>query len=334
MRALDARRARRIVPREAKLDRYSTNRIICLMIQNTLVASIVLAGIVVADSAATQTVLSPQSLSPARLDIPEQGVTLPMQDVGGRPVVDVRINGKGPYRFILDTGATITVIGDGLNQELALKAPRGMMVAPSGRGPAPAIVAVHELRVGDALLGDSIAAVMPLPDTVDSQSGVQGVLSALGFPGYLLTIDYPAKRIRIQKGALPAPDSQTIFEYGAEQALPTVPLRVAGRDVRPHVDTGSGFGLTLPTRFVTEVPLASQPQEVRRVKTPHGEFAVSTARLNGRVELGKYQLDVNEISFSDVSPGPGPAVGNIGSDILHQFIVTLDSANRRVRFLQ
>jgi beta-lactamase superfamily II metal-dependent hydrolase len=34
--------------------------------------------------------------------------TVPMLDVGGGPMVDVRINGKGPYPLILDTGATDT----------------------------------------------------------------------------------------------------------------------------------------------------------------------------------------------------------------------------------
>ena len=48
-----------------------------------------------------------------------------MQDMGGRPVVDLKINGKGPYRFVLDTGATATVIGEELSRELSLPAACG-----------------------------------------------------------------------------------------------------------------------------------------------------------------------------------------------------------------
>ncbi len=34
-----------------------------------------------------------------------------MLDLGGRPMVEVKINGKGPFPFILGTGATHTAIG-------------------------------------------------------------------------------------------------------------------------------------------------------------------------------------------------------------------------------
>ena len=43
---------------------------------------------------------------PEKVEVPVAGVTVPlMGDVGGRPLVDVTINGNGPYPFILDTGA-------------------------------------------------------------------------------------------------------------------------------------------------------------------------------------------------------------------------------------
>ncbi len=45
----------------------------------------------------------PQAPAPANIEVPQNGVTIPMQDMGGRPVVELKINGKGPYRFILDT---------------------------------------------------------------------------------------------------------------------------------------------------------------------------------------------------------------------------------------
>lgn len=43
-----------------------------------------------------------------------------MDNIGGRPLVNVMINGKGPYPFILDTGASITAVDPDLIKELAL----------------------------------------------------------------------------------------------------------------------------------------------------------------------------------------------------------------------
>jgi hypothetical protein len=273
----------------------------------------------------------PQVPVPARIKIPGDSVTVPIQDVGGRPVVELKINGKGPYRFVLDTGAATTVVSDELSHELSLTPPAGVQVASVGGGPAPAIVLIHEVRIGDAVLEDMIAAAMPLGGLLKGENAPRGVLSAACFPGYLLTFDYPAKQILIKKGALASADSKSIFQYTEDQVLPRVPVRIAGHDAQVHLDTGSAFGLTLPVKFLAELPLAAQPKEAGTVRTGGGEFPVSIARVNGTIELGKYKLGLDEVRFSDARPGPGPAVGNIGYGVLRDFVVTIDSKNQRIR---
>jgi hypothetical protein len=278
--------------------------------------------------------MGPQAPPPPSVELRGGQTSLPMQDMGGRPVVDVMINGKGPYRFILDTGARISLIDSELNKELSLPAPAGMVAAPAGGGQAPAIVSVGELRMGDAALRGLIAAVMPLGRLLQGENAPRGVLSASMFPGYLLTFDYPAKRISIKKGALAAADAQSIFEYAEEEDLPTVPIRIAGHDTRVHLDTGSGLGLVLPRKFLGVLPLASPLREDGKAKTHGGEFPISAARVDGEIALGKYKLVLEEIRFSDVSAGPFPPSGNIGYEVLQHFIVTLDSKNRRILFTQ
>jgi len=276
----------------------------------------------------------PQIPGPTGIEVPQDGVTVPMQDMGGRPVIELQINGKGPYRFVLDSGALTTVVSDELSRELSLTPPPGVQVASVGSGPAPAIVLIHDVHIGDAVLKDMIAATMPLGGLLKGENAPRGVLSAACFPGYLLTYDYPGKRISIKKGALASADSKSIFQYTEDQLLPTVPLRVAGRDTQVHLDTGSPFGLTLPVKFLADLPLASQPKEAGTVRTGGGEFPVSIAPVNGTIELGKYRLALDEIRFSDARPGPGPAVGNIGYGVLRDFVVTLDSKNRRIQLNQ
>lgn len=68
------------------------------------------------------------------------GTTVPMLDLGGRPMVDVRINGKGPYPVILDTGANVTAIDDALVNEL------GMDSQSNGA------FEIDELRLGDLVV--------------------------------------------------------------------------------------------------------------------------------------------------------------------------------------
>ena len=296
--------------------------------------SILAVAIGLSPAAAAQIHVGPRVPVPSSIEVPSDGVTVPMQDMGGRPVIELKINGKGPYRFVLDTGAVTTVVSEELSRELALTAPAGMQVAAVGGGTPPAIVLIHDVRFGDAVLVDMIAAVMPLGGLLKGENAPRGVLSAASFPGYLLTCDYPGKRISIKKGALDSADSQNSFQYREDQVLPVVPIRIAGHATEVHLDTGSGFGLTLPVKFLAELPLASQPKEGGKVRTGGGEFAVSIARVDGTIELGKYKLDLDDVRFSDASPSPGPATGNIGSEVLRHFVVTFDSKNRRIRLEQ
>jgi len=261
------------------------------------------------------------------IGMPESGVDLPMADAGGRPVLSVRVNGKGPFNFILDTGADTTVVDEDLvgRHTTPGEAPNPPMAEESA-------VKVESLEIGDALLRDVEVHPAPLSRTFGDVLSVRGVLSAASFPGYLLVLDYPAKRIRIHKGDLPAADLLTRFQYTAEQILPNVPLKVCGTEVRMHVDAGSPGGVTLPTRYMKELPLASAPVQIGRARTAAGEFAVWSAEVKGTIMLGSYKLEGPTVEFSDVNPIPGPLTGNLGYQTLRQFVITLDSKNRRIQF--
>lgn len=254
------------------------------------------------------------TLPPARVEIPAAGIALAMQDAGGRPVVDVRINGKGPYRFILDTAANASVIDTDLNRELALGSQR--------------FVHIDDLHLGDGLLSDVFAAVLPLRSLFPGDDGPRCVLSASIFPEYLVTFDYPRKRILIRRGALGDSDLQ----YTAEDTLPTVPVRIAGHTVRVRLDTGARIGLSVPTRYMAELPLAASPVEAGRNRTLAGDFPASRAKIEGAIEIGNFKLDLDYVEFTDAHGGTGAVVGRLGYDALHRFVVTLDSKNRRIRF--
>ena len=217
--------------------------------------SILAVAIGLSSAANAQIHVGPRVPVPSSIEVPRDGVTVPMLDMGGRPVVELKINGKGPYRFILDTGAVTTVVSDELSRELSLTPPAGVQVASGGGGTAPAIVVIHDLRIGDATLEGLIAAAMPLGGLLNGEDAPRGILSAASFPGCLLTYDYPGKRILIKRGVLEAADSRTIFQCNEDQVLPTVPVRIAGHDTQVHLDRGSpGQRFTLWFGLAGEIP--------------------------------------------------------------------------------
>jgi hypothetical protein len=262
-----------------------------------------------------------------RVDVPAGGVTVPTKNVGGRPTVEVTINGQGPFVMIVDTGATVTVVDPDLITALHL--PRAMTDAiPAGeRGP----LRIDELRVGTAVLhGVTVGEVGLLSGL--GPNPPRGVLSAAAFPGDLLILDYPKATLRLEPGALPPADNHRIFEYGADERLPVVPVTVAGQEYRVHLDSGSPGALMLPTRLLTVVPLAGTPVEAGHARTVAGEFTISTAPFAGAAAIGEFSIALPTITFSDLRPGLAPGIGNIGAEVLRTFVVTFDAANRRIRF--
>jgi hypothetical protein len=245
---------------------------------------------------------------------PSAEVTVPMLDFGHRPVVEVSINGQGPFRMILDTGAS------------------GTVVDPSWVGGETGPIELREVRIGALSWTQLPVASEPLFAGPIAPEFPKGVLSAAAFPGYLVTLDYPNKTISIRKGELPVADGRRVFQYGAAEELPLAPVRVAGREFTLHVDSGSPGGVMLPLRFSKELPLGAELVLVGKARTVAGEFDVWSAPVKGAVELGEYVLEVPGIRFSDLRPGPKPGPGNIGYEVLRTFKVTLDAANRRLLF--
>jgi hypothetical protein len=57
--------------------------------------------------------------------------TTPMHEVAGVPLVEVSVNGAGPYPFVLDTGANVTMVKGPLLQALKMAATQPVTIAGS-----------------------------------------------------------------------------------------------------------------------------------------------------------------------------------------------------------
>jgi hypothetical protein len=247
---------------------------------------------------------------------------------GGRPVVSVRVNGKGPFQFILDTGAQGTVVGEELAHELGLP-DRGRIRAgrPGGAAPAPAIVTrIETLELGEAQVSGLFAVSLNLSNMWTGSETPRGVLSAAAFPGLLITLDYNARQIELWRGELPAADGQSIFEWDAGERLPSVPLTLNDVKLKAQLDSGSAFGISLPRKCLNSLRLAGNPGEAPKEKTVDGQSTVFVAKLDGLAKIGQFTIANPQVRFTE-----GQSAGNIGSEVLRQFSVTLDSKNRRVR---
>lgn len=252
---------------------------------------------------------------------------LPFSLMRGKLLVEAGVNGKGPYRFWFDTGASGSVISQSLARELGLKSV-GQVAVRGGSGPnlSGELVTVDEIALGTAKLSGVTLVAMDL-SRVGVQDAPVGVLSPVLFPGHLVSIDYAKRIIRIRPGELPAPDDKTVFAYLKGHLLPSVKLNVAGQDIEAHLDSGSSGALSLPKRYADKLQLAGPLVDLKKpARTVAGEYPVFEGQLKGRITFGQFTFDEPTIHFSEAIEH-----GNVGGKILERYVVTVDTKNRRFR---
>jgi hypothetical protein len=253
---------------------------------------------------------------------------LAMQLVDGLPTILATVNGKGPYRFGLDTGAAgyLRLTAEAA-QKLGLE-PVGEALSgdPSGRNP----VRVPIYRVDSLAFGGLVFTGVSTSARTLSRPGVDGIIGVGFFDNLLLTIDYGRGRVVAEKGALSAVDGRDIVDLSLDHGvLPTVPLKIGETVHQVHLDTGNTrYPLFMPSDTVASLPTTGQPHDIGTAHTVSQEIKLQALDLAAPVSVGATRLPVAAVGF----PAPTPS-GNIGSLALKTMMVTLDVANRRVRIV-
>ena len=252
--------------------------------------------------------------------------TTPMELQHNRPVVQVTINGKGPFHFVVDTGTGgDAVVSAELIEKLSLPTVGEDEVGdPTGANRHKVrAVGVRLLEFGGVQFKDVRATQL-----VEIHPGMEidGILGFTLFRDYLLTIDFPAKQVRLERGSLPDADGNEIVAFRMPDSVPVIELNVAGKPVDAHVDTG-GMGLSLPEKFAAGLVLASAPEVIGRGRTVSSDFEIKAAVLTADIRLGGYTFVKPFVEINPVFP-----IANLGAIPLRHFAVTFDQRKAVVRF--
>lgn len=107
-------------------------------------------------------------------------------------VVPVRINGEGPFSFVLDTGATLTCLDRQLSERLGLEPAAGMRGIAGGVGSIGAVdlVRIDRIEVGEAAATDLVACALDLSAIGDVGIEAEGLLGLNFLRGFHVAIDF------------------------------------------------------------------------------------------------------------------------------------------------
>ncbi len=132
-----------------------------------------------------------------------KAVVVPIELLPSRHfVVMVKLNDKGPYRLILDTGAPLTIINSRIAKDAGLtkKANSGGLLGMLGGGLNQ--IQVAKMQVGDVVADKSAAVVMDHPtvsaisEAFEKDSGpIDGIIGFPFFARFAMTVDYQKKEL-------------------------------------------------------------------------------------------------------------------------------------------
>lgn len=256
---------------------------------------------------------------------------IPIEDLAHLSVVQTFINGEGPFDFVFDTGAGINVLNVDLVAELGIE-PVGTMEIGSPMGTEPIIadsLRIESLQLGDAIVEGLPGVAMELNELFGPLGAPDGILSAGSFDGFLVTVDFANKYVLVATGELPVADGQRVLNYSPDSRVPQIEVSIAGEPILMTIDTGSPAGVLLSDSLVATLPLLSEPVSAGQARVMDATFEIMSSQLDGDLNIGDIELKNPAFTFSDHA---GHAL--LGMQVLKDYTLTIDSANRRLSFGQ
>lgn len=159
------------------------------------------------------------------------------RDQIGRIWAPVMINGHGPFRLVLDTGASHSAITALVALALGIptdRSPPVILRGVTGFATVPTI-RVDTLSVGDVAVDQTILPIVP-----DALGGAEGVLGSEGLVGKRIFIDFRHDRINIaySKNERPAPGFINVPFHSLRGTLVVVDAFVGQVRCKAIIDTG------------------------------------------------------------------------------------------------
>lgn len=267
----------------------------------------------------------------------KSSTAIPIDLADNHVYLNVMLNGKGPYRFIFDTGGS-NVIDPAVAAEIGAKGAGTLQGAGAGSTTESfSFAGVDSLQVGDAVLRNQVFAVGPVRQGFGISAGqkVDGLIGFEVLARYVTTFDYANRTVTLQMPGASGPAGATVmpFFFGATQ--PQFKCTIDGIASDCSVDTGARDNITLLAPFV-----AAHPQVV---PAAHSAEGVNGFGVGGGAKgvLGRLAtLEFSQFAFHDIVADYSTQkegffaspflAANVGGGVWKRFTVTFDYVGQTI----
>lgn len=253
-----------------------------------------------------------------------------------RMTVDVMVNGTGPHKFVVDSGADSSVVGERLAGKLAM--PPG---SPTMLHGVTESTLVNRVFVDEIVLGPTATTDLELPVLDERDLGGDGMIGLDALVEQRLMIDFEKRHISVDDGFTPAPlmDGMIVVKGRLQKGqLILTEVKVGNQKVEAVVDTGSE--ITIGNRALRDKLALKRAGVFSKIKvygvTGH-EMEIDFLLVK-EMKLGPILLRNVPIAFADIPPFDVFGLDDkpsllLGTDLMENFRrVSLDFKDRKVRF--
>lgn len=297
------------------------------------------------DHAAVEAAAEPDPFAPPPVPPPDyvfaaaKPAVMPLEPIGTAVLVDVMIDGHGPYAFALDSGSS-DVIDSGLAHELGLPVAGAFRGRGAGEGAVDiGLTRVAALSVGDLTLRDQLLRVVPLDfDLGGSKPAYRGLIGFELFDRLIVRLDHELRQLTLTEPAG--------WSYAGDGKR--VPFRFHGRvpvtdgviDLVPGrftLDTGQGNSLTLYRPFIEGAGITNKypPKFTTIVGVGVGGTVMAGVARAHLLKLGIVDVSAPVVYLSQQRTGAfadPDLAGNVGEGVFERFNVTFDYGSKQAFF--
>ncbi len=262
---------------------------------------------------------------------------IPFDLYGNTIWLKVWVNDKGPYSFLLDSGAGATCIDSGMASKLGLRVEGVVEGKGAGGSQTVSFCKVRSLKLKGVEFSDQTIAVISLSRLYTTLGRrIAGILGYDFLSRFVTRIDYGNRSLSLyEPESFRYPEGMEILDIEITQNLPTIEAILGGEyQGKFLLDTGNSGCLVLHSSFIQQNHILDKvKKKVEKSFSGVGGWGEGFMAKMKSLAIGSFTI--REPVTLLVTSGKGifgskDLAGNIGGEILKRFNLTLDYSRSKL----
>ncbi len=275
--------------------------------------------------------------APGRTVVEVKATVLPARIISNFFVIESKQEDGSVYRFLVDTGSTVSYVSPALAKRIAVKTkkdavPQKVRVrSASGSELELEATVLRKLWLGKSVFERVPALIFDFAE-LSGHLGlpIDGIIGFPVFRNTLLTLDYPGARLIVAPYpavfAPPPPQTPRVstIAFNNQQGTPLIPIQMGNESFIVLIDSGSDGSLSL-NPVGLHPRFANGPRIGTIISSLQGDRRQLTGRLNLNVLIGGHTIEKPVVDLTD-------QLSSIGGEFLRNFTLTFDQRRNQVTF--